>query len=232
MSGGPRVCAVVLAAGLSRRMGPGVQKLLLPFAGSTVLGHVVRQVSAAPVEHVIVVVGTNPRVAAAAASATAPAMTAESRLTVVVNPNHDGDMLDSARCGLRALPAECDAVLLALGDQPAVTTDVVSKIIDAYGTTGRGIVVPVYHGRRGHPLLFAAGYAPEVFGGYDGVGVRGLLRSHPDDVLEIAVPDPGVADDIDVPSDYDRELARLANSPSSSPTIGPARTSAAPPGRE
>ena len=99
----PRVGAIVLAAGLSRRMGPGVQKLLLPFAGSTVLGHVVAQVSAAPVERVVVVVGTDPRVAAAAA----PQPLSAPPVSLVTNPNRDGDMLDSARCGLRAMPAGC-----------------------------------------------------------------------------------------------------------------------------
>ena len=207
------ICAVVLAAGRSRRMGPGVQKLLLPFAGSTVIGHVVGQVLAAPVERAIVVTGRDGRVAAAA-SAAGPGV------TVVVNEKVDDDMLGSARCGLRALPAGCDAVLLVPGDQPSITACLVRRVIGAYAARGHGIVVPAYKGRRGHPLLFATGYAPEVLGGYDGVGVRGLLRSHPDDVFELDVPDPGVVDDVDLPGDYDREVARLA------------RTSAAPPGRE
>jgi molybdenum cofactor cytidylyltransferase len=211
------ICAVVLAAGLSRRMGPGVQKLLLPFAGSTVIGHVVGQVLAARVERAIVVTGRDARVAAAASAS------AGRGVTVVVNEAVDDDMLGSARCGLRALPAGCDAVLLVPGDQPSITTGFVLQVIRAYAACGRRIVVPTYKGRRGHPLLFAAGYAPEVLSGYDGVGVRGLLRSHPDDVFELDVADPGVVNDIDLPDDYERELARLAR---------PVRTSDAPPGRE
>jgi molybdenum cofactor cytidylyltransferase len=208
-------CAVVLAAGLSRRMGPGVQKLLLPFAGSTVIGHVVGQLLASPVERVVVVVGTEPRVPAAVAAVAAP-----DRTIVVVNEKPDDDMLGSARRGLRALPAGCDAVLLVPGDQPSITPGLVRQVIDAYATRGRGIVVPAHRGRRGHPLLFDARYVPEVLGGYDGVGVRGLLRSHPDDVLELEVADAGVAEDVDLPGDYDRALARHA------------RTSAARPAKE
>ena len=209
-------CAVVLAAGLSRRMGPGVQKLLLPFAGSTVIGHVVGQVLAAPVDQVIVVTGRDARVAAAASAA-------GRGVTVVVNEAVDDDMLGSARCGLRALPAGCDAVLLVPGDQASITSGLVRRVIGAFATGGHRIVVPAYKGRRGHPLLFAAGYAPQVLSGYDGVGVRGLLRSHPDDVFELDVDDPGVVNDVDLPGDYERELARLAR---------PVHTSDAPPGRE
>jgi molybdenum cofactor cytidylyltransferase len=192
--------AVVLAAGLSRRMGPGVQKLLLPFGGSTVIGHVVEQVVAAPVGSVIVVVGNDPRVATAVEP---------HHVTVVQNEDPAADMLSSARRGLRALPEGCSAVLLVLGDQPSITSSLVLKMIDAHGACGRRIIVPSYAGRRGHPLLFAADYVAEVLGGYDGVGVRGLLRSHPEDVFELDVADPGVAADVDRPADYRRELARL-----------------------
>ena len=192
-------CAVVLAAGLSRRMGPGVQKLLLPFAGTTILGHVIGQVLAAPVDQTIVVVGPDPKVADVAA--TYP-------VTVVTNAGPEADMLDSARCGLQALPAGCEGVLLVLGDQPSVTTALVRQMIEPFSAGGRGIVVPTHLGRRGHPLLFAVHYASEVLRGYDGVGVRGLLRSHPADVFELECADPSVVADVDVPEDYRRELDR------------------------
>jgi molybdenum cofactor cytidylyltransferase len=194
-------CAIVLAAGLSRRMGPGVQKLLLPFAGTSVIGHVIEQVLAAEVKQVIVVVGPDARLAATIAP---------HPVIVVTNENPNADMLDSARVGLRALPAGCDAVLLVLGDQPSIAPGLIRQLIDAHETCGKGIVVPAYAGRRGHPLLFSAHYAAEVLCGYDGVGVRGLLRSHPEDVFELDVSDPAVAADVDVPEDYRRELARRA----------------------
>ena len=199
-------CALVLAAGLSRRMGPGVQKLLLPFAGTTVIGHVIGQVLAAPVERTIVVVGPDPQVAETVAAYP---------VTVVTNARPDADMLDSARCGLRVLPKGCNAVLLVLGDQPSVTTALILQIIQTFATCGLGIVVPAHQGRRGHPLLFAAHYATEVLRGYDGVGVRGLLRSHPADVFELECGDPSIAADVDVPEDYQRELARSAEAPAS-----------------
>jgi molybdenum cofactor cytidylyltransferase len=165
---------------------------------------------------VTVVIGSDARVASAARAA-APAS-----VNVVVNDQPDADMLDSARCGLRALPAACEAVLLAVGDQPGITSALVRQLAEAYRTCGRGLVVPAYRGRRGHPLLFAARYTPEVLAGYDGVGVRGLLRAHPQDVFELPVEDAGAAVDVDIPEDYRRERAR-AESPPAPPPERPGR---------
>src|SRR4029453_13829990 len=98
-----KTCAIILAAGRSRRM--GTQKLLLPFAGKTLISHVVAQVAGAGISHIIVVVGLEGGGAAALA---------DQPVTLAANPDADGDMLSSVRIGLRALPAECDAVLVVL----------------------------------------------------------------------------------------------------------------------
>jgi molybdenum cofactor cytidylyltransferase len=203
------IWAVILAAGQSRRM--GVQKLLLPFGGSrqsrstevgspgrTAIGHIVGEVLRSPVDQTLVVVG---RDAARVASALAGL-----GVTFATNPDPDGDMLSSVRCGLRALPADCRGVLVALGDQPSITSDLVGRMLDAFGTGDRGIVVPVYGGRRGHPILFSASYGPEILTGFDSVGLRGLLGAHGPDVLELPVTSPCVLSDMDYPEDYRREM--------------------------
>ena len=195
----PAIGAIVLAAGKSRRM--GTQKMLLPFAGSTMIGHVVSQVLNSPVRFTVVVVA---RSAADVSNAVAGLP-----VTVTTNNDPDGDMLSSIRCGLRALPAECDAVLVVLGDQPSVTPQLIATLIDAYaGAPGRGIVVPAHNGRRGHPLLLAARYRDEVLHAHDGIGLHGLLQAHENDVLEIAVSDDGVVSDVDVPDDYRRAVEK------------------------
>ena len=72
----------------------------------------------------------------------------------------------------------------------------------------RGIVVPTYAGRRGHPVLLAATYRDEIMTGYDQVGLRGLFAAHADDVQELPVSASEALSDMDYPEDYQRELAR------------------------
>ncbi len=187
------ICAIVLAAGRSTRM--SVQKLLLPFGSSTVVGTVVDAVSRPPVDRTIVVTAPGGDVAAALAGRD---------VTLVVNPDPAAEMLDSVRIGLRALPPACEAVLVTPGDLPGVTPGLVASLVAAFRASGKGIVVPVYDGGRGHPLLLGARYFAEVLTRYDDVGLRGLPRAHQDDVLEVVVVDDAVLADIDTPEDYER----------------------------
>jgi len=197
------ICAIILAAGQARRM--GVQKLLLPFAGDTVIGHIVAEVLHSGIAPTFVVTGADgARVAAALAGRP---------VVFVTNPDPAGDMLSSVRCGLRAAKPDCDAFLVALGDQPAVSADLVGRMIDAFRAGGRGIVVPVHDGRRGHPILISARHRQEVLTEHDGVGLRSLLAAHPADVLDLDVTDAAVLSDMDHPDEYRRELARLAAKP-------------------
>jgi molybdenum cofactor cytidylyltransferase len=191
------ICAVVLAAGRSRRM--GTQKLLLPFAGSTVIAHVVDEVIRSDVDHVCVVVGRDGEAVAAALG--------DRPLRIVANRDPTSEMLSSVRCGLRALPDDCHAALVALGDQPGLSAGLVNALIAAHRSGGKRIAVPTYGGRRGHPLLFSLAYREQVLRDYDEVGLRGLLWDHPEDVLEVQASSSAVLEDMDTPEDYRRELS-------------------------
>jgi molybdenum cofactor cytidylyltransferase len=193
------ICAIVLAAGCSRRM--GAQKLLLPFAGTTVIAHIVDEVLCSPVGQVLVVLRQDDDGVAAALTGR--------NWKAVVNPDPDGDMLSSVRCGLRALPPRCAAVLAVLGDQPAITSGLIGEMTRAFEACSRGIVVPVHAGRRGHPLLFSSRYCEEILTGHEHSGLRGLLQAHPADVFELDVSTPSALSDMDQPADYLRELKRL-----------------------
>ncbi len=203
------ISAIIPAAGLSRRM--GVPKHLLPFGGTTVIGHIVDQLVQGGVDEVRVVVGHHADQIAQALS--------HRPVSMILNPDYQQtDMLASIRCGLKALPEACEMVLVALGDQPAVTAALVRDMIASCSTAAGGIVVPVYGERLGHPLLFSKRYCGEILASYDDVGLRGLLAAHPQDIMELRVPTPAVLSDMDCPSDYRRELARLTTKTTGSDT--------------
>ncbi len=193
------ICAIVLAAGRSRRM--GVQKLLLPFGGKTVIAHIVAQLLASTVDEVHVVVG-HQRERISRELSGRP-------VSIVNNSNYKSGMLSSVRCGLRELPQQCQAVLVALGDQPSINTELIDQMLRVFAAAEKRILVPLYNDKRGHPILFSEVYRDEILTHYDNLGLRGILNAHRDDLFELTVPTSAVLSDMDCPEDYRREIALL-----------------------
>jgi molybdenum cofactor cytidylyltransferase len=193
------ICGIVLAAGCSRRM--GAQKLLLPFGGKTVIAHIVDELIVSAIDEVHVVVGHRAKRISEQLS--------NRPVSIVKNSNYKSGMLSSVRCGLGALPQECRAVLVALGDQPSITSRLIDQMLRSFAATEEQILVPLYRGKRGHPILLSELYRREILNDYDSVGLRGLLHTHPHDVFELTVSTSAVLSDMDCPEDYRRELALI-----------------------
>jgi molybdenum cofactor cytidylyltransferase len=192
------VGAIVLAAGASTRMGE--QKLLLPFAGATVIAHIVREVQAAHVDAVHVVTGHEPeRIHRALAGTNA---------VFAHNPDNTRGMLSSIRTGLASTPASWTAALIALGDQPLLRAAHARALIAAHAADPERILVPGHTGRRGHPLLLPRRYWHEALVQHEDTGLRGLLAAHADEVRVLEVDTEDVLTDMDTPDDYRRTLER------------------------
>lgn len=203
------ICALVLAAGKSHRM--GVQKLLLPFGKTTVILHIVDQLLHSVIDEIHLVVGYEAsRIAEQISGPPAQSLVrrAGRPVSIVTNPDYESGMLSSVRCGFQSLPQNCDAVLVVLGDQPAITCELVNEMIQSFKKVNKKILVPLYRGKRGHPILICTQYRNEIMTCYDDVGLKGLLSAHPDDIFELNVSTSGVLSDIDVPQDYQRELMK------------------------
>ena len=193
------ICAIVLAAGSSRRM--RVQKLLLPFGGKTVVTHIVDQLLESSVDEVHVVLGSHAEGISRELSGRP--------VSIVINDNYKSGMLSSVRTGLRRLPSQCRTVLVVLGDQPSITSGLVNRMLQSFATSEKSILVPLYKGRRGHPIMFSIIHRDDVLTHYEDVGLRGLLHAHPDDVHELSVSTSSVLSDMDYPEDYRRELMSI-----------------------
>ena len=199
------IAAVVLAAGESRRM--GTQKLLLPFGDSTVIGAVVRAALASRADRVLVVLGADrdavrEEIERVRASGRSGEGHGSDRLGFTVNDSYASGMLSSVQAGFRALPTDAEAAVVMLGDQPFLPCAVVDAVIAAYRDSGRGIVIPVFQGRRGHPALVDMKYRGEVLGLDPAEGLRQLVHAHPDDVREVEAGDADILRDLDTPEDY------------------------------
>ncbi|HYA49049.1 MAG TPA: nucleotidyltransferase family protein [Burkholderiales bacterium] len=186
------IWAVVLAAGESRRM--RTQKLLLPYGGTTIIEAVVRAALDSKADEALVVLGAD-RGKIKEALRSYP-------VTFAVNRDYRSGMLSSIQAGFDALPAEAEAAVVLLGDQPDIPSAVIDDLVCNYRENDRGIIIPVYQGRRGHPLLVRTGYRQEILGLDPAVGLRQLVHAHPEDVLEVEVASPAVLKDMDTPGEY------------------------------
>lgn len=193
------IWAVVLAAGESRRMGQ--PKLLLPYGNGTIIEMVVRNVASSRADRAVIVLGGNRREIEQKIRTVA--------MKRVVNRRYKEGMFSSIRRGLSALPASAGAAVFVLADQPDVPTSVIDLLIEAYRREKKGIVLPIFRKKRGHPLLLDLKYRREIEALSPDIGLRGLLRKHPDDILEVRVSSPAVLKDIDDPDDYGRSLRAI-----------------------
>jgi molybdenum cofactor cytidylyltransferase len=190
------IWAMILAAGESKRMGR--PKLLLPYGEKTIIETIVETVVSSNVENTLIILGSD--------GEKIEEKIKNSPVKIVYNRDFRSGMLSSVQCGFKAVPEETRAVLVVLGDQPKISADVINKLIDAYKSTGKGIVLPVYKKERGHPVLIDVKYGEEVENLSPEVGLRGTVYNHPEDILEVDIETPSIFQDIDDESDYKREL--------------------------
>ena len=125
---------------------------------------------------------------------------------ITVNKTYREGMFSSVKWGVASLAENTQAVLVVLGDQPSVPVSVINKIIDGYNQMGKGIVLPVYHKKRGHPVLIDMKYRNEVRRLNPDIGLRELIHHHSEDILEVDVELPYILKDIDTEEDYSKEI--------------------------
>ena len=193
-----RVAGVVLAAGESRRMGQ--LKALLPFGSRTVIEQVLQPLLNAGLSEVAVVLGHRADEIAAVLEPLS--------VRLLRNTDYHLGMTSSVQVALRSLDPVPDAYLLALVDQPQIGLLVVQQLLAAHARTRKGLVIPVWQGKRGHPLLLAAAYRPAVLALTPDQGLNVVTRGYPRDTLELPIASDDILRDMDYQEDYVAELRR------------------------
>ena len=186
------IAALVLAAGLSRRMGRF--KLTLPWGERTVVGQVIATLEAAGLAEIVVVTGHRADEVSAALAGTSA--------RCVHNAGYaSGEMLGSVQTGLVAMAAGVEAALLCLGDQPQMEADTVRAVLEMGEAAGwRKIVSPSYQMRAGHPILLPRWIWPEILA-CQGT-LRDVLTVHRGQTEYLAVQTSSILADLDTPDDY------------------------------
>jgi molybdenum cofactor cytidylyltransferase len=190
------ISAIVLAAGQSKRM--GTAKMLLPFGKKTIIESVIDNVRQSKVKEVLVVLGADREKLERQIS--------HLPVKIVFNPKYSTGMLSSVHHGFDQLKPKAKAAVVVLGDQPSLSPSTIDHMIDAFKRTQKGIVLPVYRSRRGHPILIDMKYKEEIQRLNPHVGLRELIHRNSDDIFQLEVGSDSILQDIDTPQDYEKEM--------------------------
>jgi molybdenum cofactor cytidylyltransferase len=189
------ISTILLAAGESKRMGQ--PKQLMPLGQSTILEQTIDNLLNSMVSETIVVLGYKAEEVKKAV--------ADKPVKIAINSYYQHGMSTSIIAGLYMVDTGARAVIIALGDQPFVDSQTINRLIEAFADNEKGIAVPVYQGRRGNPVIFDIRYKDELLRLKGDIGGRGIIKQHPDDVLEVVVDCKGVCVDIDTMDSYNGE---------------------------
>jgi len=191
----PKIAALVMAAGQSRRMG-AENKLLADVKGTPMVRRVLDQVVASDAGPIAVVLGHEPERVKECLSGSD--ITPD--ITFVENPDFEQGLSTSLIRGLEVLPDDIDGVVICLGDMPRVASDDINRLIAAFSPIeGRAICVPTHRGKRGNPVLWSHRFFDEMRHLHGDVGARHLIGEYADVVAEIEMEADGVLLDVDTP---------------------------------
>ncbi|HSY31986.1 MAG TPA: nucleotidyltransferase family protein [Verrucomicrobiae bacterium] len=175
------LATVILSGGASRRMGS--PKALLPYRGGTFLEHLLKVTDHPRIGWRRVVLGADAQAIGEGVELPAD--------EVVINDNWEDGQLSSIQWGLRSLPAGTDGMLLCLIDHPLISRELVGALVERFYASGKAIVLPVYKGRRGHPVIFAARLYEELLNAPLETGARAVVWAHGEEVCEVETSDEG-----------------------------------------
>lgn len=191
-----KIKALVPAVGYSSRM--KTNKMLLPFAGSTVIENTVQKFLQSQVDGVAVVVG-NEKEKIQHVLASYP-------VQLVENIRFGVGMSSSVQEGVKVLTEDdlLDGIMIIPGDMPLIKTETINKLLARFKEKNALIMIPVYQGKRGHPVLFAKSLFSQLMEVKGDVGARNVVKRNSDKCSFLEINDQGVLIDIDCEEEYHR----------------------------
>jgi molybdenum cofactor cytidylyltransferase len=188
-----RIGAVVLAAGLSSRM--GVQKLLLPWKGKTVIETGVDTLIHSKITEIVIVTGRDAEQIASSLKS--------KPVQIIYNPDFaDGNMITSLRIGLKALRNRVNAILMVLADQPQMLETTVKLLVDEWNQNPDSLCIPSYQMHRGHPWVIPARLWDDLNGLDSDQTMRDFIRMNEQAIHYVVVDTSTILADLDTPEDY------------------------------
>lgn len=181
MGYGTKICALVLAAGYSSRM--GCFKPLMKIGDKTPLEHIIWSFNNAGISDIRVIAGYKYNEIVD--------FLLHMDVEVIVNTSFIDGMFSSVKKGVSSICDE-EAFFILPVDTPLIKPNTISEIVSFYKRSKKGIVYPVFNGKRGHPPLISAQYKNKILSYDSDNGLRGFLQKHISDSNELNVVDNGI----------------------------------------
>jgi molybdenum cofactor cytidylyltransferase len=190
------LAAVILSGGASRRMGS--PKALLSYQGRPFLEHLLDVAHHPKIGLRRVVLGPD-----------RDPIAKEVHLAldeIVINEQWEKGQLSSIHAALRSLPTQTDGIVLLLIDHPLISSVLVGELIDSFYNSGKSIVLPVYDGRRGHPVIFSSALYQELMNAPPETGARSVVWAHAGDVQIVQTNEQGCVLNLNDPDTLQKAL--------------------------
>jgi CTP:molybdopterin cytidylyltransferase MocA len=192
------LAAVILSGGASSRMGS--PKALLPYQGRPFLEHLLEITIHPDISVRRVVLGADAESIAKAIPLKANEM--------IINSQWEKGQLSSIQAAVRKLPAGTEGMLLLLIDHPLISSALIGELIAQFYKSKKPIVLPVYEGRRGHPVIFSASLYPELLRAPLEAGARAVVWAHAEEVEEVPTNEQGCVLNLNDPETLIRAMDR------------------------
>ncbi|MBX3596399.1 MAG: molybdopterin-binding/glycosyltransferase family 2 protein [Rhizobiaceae bacterium] len=194
-----KVCAVILAAGRSSRMG-GPNKLMAEFDGIPLVRRIAEWALASTVDQVVVVTGHEAeRVEASLAGL---------KVEVAINPAYASGLSSSLKAGIAALPDEATGAMIILGDMPEITTSDINKMVAEFKKAKGAVVRATHQGKRGNPVILPRSLFETVATLEGDTGARHVVEAERADIIDIELGE-SASIDVDTPDAMERAGGKL-----------------------
>ena len=186
------ISAILLAAGQSKRM-DGENKLTKEIQGVPLIKHSVKNILASSVDELIIVLGYQKEIIE-------KLIDKNNKIKFVFNKDFENGMASSIKTGLNNLSEKTESFFICLGDMPMVGHGVYNQLIKS--KDNKEIIVPIYKGQQGNPVLFNKSMKEKILGITGDVGAKKILELNKDKILNLEINDQGITKSFNTQGDF------------------------------
>jgi len=188
------ISCIILSAGLSQRF--GFPKALAPWRCTNIITHLQKNLVVSEVNEIIVVLGAH-------AELIKLHLLKHKQVKVVYNKDYNFGQTSSFKVGLQAVSDKTTGVLLLPVDYPAIQMTTISEMLRQFRESGSDIVVPTFHGKKGHPPLFSIRLRDELLALDNDTGLNSVIHAHKDALTLFPVNDQGIISTFNTPEEFE-----------------------------